>query len=469
MESIREEGRDLPVIGSHDVVVAGAGLSGCAAAISAARSGADVLLIERHGFPGGTSTAGLMSGITNFYYTGKDRHVATGIAQEVVDRLEARKATGSGPFTHEVPQIPNDPEVMKLVLIELLDESGVQVLFHTFVASTRVEDGCLTHLVLQSKGGRVGVGGRAFVDATGDADLAWMSGAEVEPLGANGSLEIRMANVDIDALLESLLARPEEYDDYGDVETSLADCRQNWMEKGIFHLPHGNGRKLSVVQNAISRGEYPREVGVIHGLDAFGMYAFRGDETIIVNTGFVNGPLLDPTFLSRAEMDARKAARIAADFLKERMPGFGQAYLSQTAPEIGIRLTRRISGRYTLSEEDISSYRRFDDVVAVATERQVGGPRFEEGFDVPYRILLPVGVEGLLVASGKCVSTQPAGRLRGQVACMQMGQACGVAAAIAASSGVPPSGVELRLAQRELLRQGIYLGENDRLRELDLV
>ncbi len=456
-------------MGSYNVVVAGAGLSGCAAAISAARSGGDVLLIDRHGFPGGTSTAGLMSGITNFYYTRKDGHVARGIAQEIVDRLEAKKATGKGPFTHEVPQIPNDPEMMKLVLIELLDESGVQVLFHTLAVSTRVEDGRLTHLVLENKGGRRAVGGRAFIDATGDADLAWMSGAKVETLNANGSLEIRMANVDVDALLESLTSRPEEYDEYGDVETSLADCERNWGQRGIFHLPHGNGRKLSVVQTAISRGEYPREFGVVHGLDAFGMYAFRGNGTIIVNTGFINGPLLDPHFLSRAEMDARKAARIAAEFLKTHMPGFDRAYLSQTAPEIGIRLTRRIEGRYTLTEEDISSFRRFDDVVAVATERSVGGPRFDEGFDVPYRILLPRGVDGLLVGSGKSASTQPPGRLRGQVACMQMGQACGVAGARAASSKVMPGEVDIRLVQRELLRQGVYLGGRDRLGELALV
>ncbi len=468
MRTLLEPEREIPITNEADVVVAGAGLAGVSASVAASRTGASTILIERYGFPGGTSTAGLMSGITNFYFTRRNQRVVHGIAMEVVDRLVAKGGVGLGPFTKEVPQIPNDPEKMKLVMIELLEEEGIEVIFHSLVAATHIVDGCIRAVVVENKGGRSAIEGKAFVDASGDADLVWMSGGEVEPVKSNGSLEMRMANVELDALLEYFLSHPSEYDEYGDVETSVEDFESNWREKGMFHLPHGNGRRMSIVQEAIGRGQYKREFGLIHGLDAFGMYGLRDTRTVIVNTGFVNGDLLDPEFLSRAENDARSAARIAADFLVEKMPGFQESYLAETAAQIGIRFTRRVIGHHRLTEAERESFCRFRDVVAVATERKIGGPRYEGGFDVPYRILLPKGVEGVLVASGKCASTDPPGALRGQVACMQMGQACGAAAAISALSGGLPSHIDVSSLQKELLRQGVYLGDGERLVQLGL-
>lgn len=468
MKTIVEPRRRLPVSHEADVVVAGSGVSGVSAAVASSRAGAKTLLIERYGFPGGTSTAGLMSGITNFFFTRMNKHVARGIAQEIIDRLVEKKGVGLGPFTKEVPQIPNDPEKMKLVLIELLEDAGVNVLYHTYLADTQVVGGHIQSAIIENKAGRSAVNGKVFVDATGDADLIHMSNGRVESVGANGSLEMRMANVELDRLLDYFLLNPSEYDEFGDVETSLKDFKRNWKEKGIFHLPHGNGRKMSIVQNAIVCGEYPREFGLVHGMDAFGMYGLRGTRTVIVNTGFIHGDLLDPFFLSRAETDARRAAAIASDFLVNRIPGFEDAYLADTAAQIGIRQTRRIVGHYTLTQQECESFSRFNDVVAVGTERKIGGPRYEGGFDMPYRIMIPQGIEGILVASGKSVSTDPPGFLRGQVACMQMGQASGVAAAISALSKTVPSEIEIGPVQRELLRQGVYLGDGRRLSELGL-
>jgi hypothetical protein len=468
MVNIVEPERKTEITNRAEVVVAGAGVAGVCAAVASARAGADTLLIERYAFPGGTSTAGLMSGITNFYYTGRDQRVVGGIALEVVERLEEKKGVGPGPFTSEVPQIPNDPELMKLVLIEMLEESGVKILYHTIVVGADVVSGRVAHLIVENKGGRSAIAARIFIDATGDADLVSLSRGEVEDVNSNGSLEIRMVNVDVDELIDYLVDHPGEYDDYGDVSTCLADCRKNWEEKGLFHLPHGNGRRMSIVQDAIDNGEYPREFGVIHGLDAFGMYGLRKNRTVIVNTGFVNGALLDPEFLSRAETDARRAARLAADFLIKKVPGFAGSFLADTATQIGIRMTRRIRGHYTLTREECEAYSKFEDVIAVATERIMGGPRYEEGFDIPLRILIPRGIDGILVASGKCVSTEPPGQLRGQVACMQMGQACGVAAASCSSIGVLPTSRDLKDIQKRLLVQGVNLGDPGRLSQLGL-
>ncbi len=458
----------LPISYTTDVVVVGAGVSGVAAAVASSRAGARTLLVERCAFPGGTSTSGLMSTITNFYVTRRNQQVVRGIAQEVLDRLAAKGGAPRGPFTREIPQIPNDPEKMKLILIEMLEDAGVKVLYRSSVCGARVARRSLRAAVVQNKAGHSAVRAKVFVDATGDADLAFMAGAEVEAVPANGSLELRMGNVDLDRVVEYFLRSPSEYDEYGDVETNLADFERNWKERGIIHVPHGNGRRMSVVQKAIAEGRYPRELGLVHGLDAFGMYGLRGTGTLIVNTGFVNGNLLDPFFLSEAESDARKAASVAARFLIENMPGFENAYLAETAPELGIRVTRRIRGRHTLTQAEREGFHRFPDVVAVATERKIGGPRYEGAFDVPYGILLPLGVEDLLVASGKAVSTDPPAAIRGQVACMQLGQACGVAAAVCVRSAAHPSEVSVRDVQTELLRQGVYLGDQKRLEELGL-
>ena len=198
--SIIEPERRTDVSHQADVVVVGGGVTGVSAAVASARAGADTLLIERYAFPGGTSTAGLMSGITNFFFTGRNERVVRGIAQEMVTRLGEKKGVGGGPFSSEVPQIPNDPELMKLVLIEMLEEAGAKVLYHTTVAGVDVVSGRLSHLMVENKGGRSAVAGGIFVDATGDADLVSLSGGEVDNVNPNGSLEIRMANVDVDEL-----------------------------------------------------------------------------------------------------------------------------------------------------------------------------------------------------------------------------------------------------------------------------
>ncbi len=466
MEKILEPESETPVVAKADVVVAGGGLSGVAAAVAATRSGANVLMLEQHAFPGGTSTAALMSGITNFYVTRRDQQVVRGIAEEVLRRLVASEGVGLGPFTRRVPQIPNDPEKMKLVLIELLEDAGVRVLYHSRLAAAQVIRGKVNSAIVENKAGRSAIVGQAFVDATGDADLVWRAGGEVERVGANGSLEMRMANVDLDTLCEYFIDNPSEYDEYGDVETSLADFAGNWREKGILHIPHGNGTKMSLVQRAVSEGRYARECGAVVGMDAFGMYAFRGTGTVIVNTGFLHGDLLDPFVLSKAESEARKAARIAADFLITNMPGFERSFLVETGSELGIRVARRIIGRYMLTRAECEAFSRFPDVIAVATERRMGGPRYEEGFDIPYGIMVPISLKGVLVASGKAVSTDPAGLLRAQVACMQLGQASGVAAAAAARLDRSPGELDVRAIQRQLLAQGVYLGDDQRLLEL---
>jgi len=470
LRSIVEGERRVPLVKNADVVVVGAGLAGVSAAVAAARAGADTLLIERNAFPGGISTSSLMSSISNFYFTRRNRRVARGIASEILENLADAGGAPPGPLGPEVPQIPNDPEKMKVVLIELLRRSGVETLYHTRLSSVPASSRRVLHIVVENSAGRQAIEGRVFVDATGDADLVWKAGGTVESVGGSASLEMRFSNVHLDDLVEYFDSNPGEYDALIDVETSLEDFKKNWRERGIFHLPHGNGPRISIIRKAVTEGAYPRELGLVNGLDALGMYGLRDTATVIVNTGFVGGGLLDdPLLLSRAEEDARIAAQRVARFLQENMPGFEDAVLVATGDELGIRITRRIVASYRLTRAEIESSARFHDAIAVGAERRIGGQRLEEGFDIPYRITLPAGVKGVVAASGKTVSTEPPGTLRGQVLCMQLGQATGVAAALSASNRIAPDKIPARQLQSELLRQGVYLGEKSRLEQLGLV
>ena len=443
-----------------EVVVVGGGLSGVSASVSSSRAGASTILVERCAFPGGTSTAGLMSSTTNFYVTGKGLVVAKGFPYELVERLARIRKKGNPAVFQTVPQIPHDPEKLKVVLIDLLDKAGVTYLFHTAFSSCVRRRGMWT-LVFHTRSGSVAIKARAVVDATGDASVVLSAGGRVVPAPGSASLEFRMADVDLEKLVEYIASDPSQYDEYCDVESTASDLRNNWEEFGIFHLPHGNGRKMKIVQEAVRRGRYPRTFGIVSGMDAFGMYGLRESRTAIINTGFITGDFLDPFFLSRAEAAARRAAQIASDFLVREMPGFEESFLVQTACELGIRTTRRIRGLYELKRSEIESACRFPDSIAVGSERRIGGPRFEDGFDVPFRILLPEGVEGIVVASGKTASTDPAGLLRAQVMCMQLGQAAGVAAAISAREGITPSRLDPVEIQRELSRQGAFIRDAD--------
>ena len=356
-----------------EVLVVGGGLSGVAASVSSSRAGASTILVENHGYPGGTSTAGLMSSTTNFYLTRKGHLVARGFAYELLERLrQATDRTSLAKFA-TVPQIPHDLEALKDALIGLLYESGVRCLFHsTFISCHRHGDHWAVKL--QTPSGPLTVNAAAVVDATGDASVIHAAGGDCVVAPGSASLEFRMADVNFERLVEYIVSDPSQYDEYCDVETTISDFRRNWESFGIFHLSHGNGKRTKIVQDAIRKGRYSRKVGIVTGMDAFGMYGLRQTRTAIINTGFVVGDFLDPFFLSEAEIQARRAARIASEFLINEMPRFEDSFLVQTAEEIGIRALRRIQGRYLLTRSEIQAACRFPDSIASEARERLVAP-----------------------------------------------------------------------------------------------
>jgi hypothetical protein len=438
--------------------------------VAAGRAGARTLLLERSGQLGGVAVAGLMANTTNFFFTADGRQVVRGLAEEIIDRTVEMGGASAGWKHPRVPQIPFQPPLFVAALIDLLREAHVAVWLETLVADAHVDEGRLTHLIVENKAGRSAIGAAAFVDCTGDLDVGARAGVPHDEIVGSHSLEMRMANVDVDRLFQYFCDHLEDFGELQDIATPFAEFQRNYRERGIFHIPHGGGARITPLQEAVRRGEYATEQGPVRKLDAFGMYGIRGDGMLILNTGFASLSALDVPRISEAALTARRAAVEAARLLQRVLPGFENAVLCETGAAYGVRLSRRLHGQYRLTAAESWTGCRFDDMIALspAVEPTGEGVRLlETDYDLPYRVMVPETLEGLITGSGKTVCTDPPGMVRGQMWCMELGQAAGVAAALAAAgcgSLLAPNVAEL---QRMLLKQGVYLGPPERVGGLE--
>ncbi len=472
--TIREPEREIEVLADADVLVAGAGVAGCAAAVAAARAGAKTILLERNGCLGGIATAGLMANIGNLL-TGLDgQPVVNGFARELIGRMVARGAASDKWACREVPGVVIDSEQLKVVLAEFQHEAGVEVLTHTLAARPVMEGDAVRGAFIESKSGRQAVRAKAVVDCTGEADLARQTACPMRWSVGSASLEFKMGRVDLDALYHHFRLHPDTFPVGMDMVKGFAEFERNWLQRGIFFFPHNGGTKWDIFLRAIERGEFVPDQGVLWRLHATGMYGLRGTDQVVINSNFWRVDTLDTRAVSRAELECQRACYYVADFFRRRVPGFEKAYISEIASDIGIRASWGIEGVATLLNEhrDGPGPALFDDVIgcepAHASFEKTGEFFQPRTFDVPYGILVPQKVDGLLVGSAKSVSCVYQGLIRGMVGCMTCGQAAGAAAALAAREGVAPRNLSVRSLQRLLLQQGVRLGPPERLRELGL-
>lgn len=443
-----------------DVLVVGGGPSGLGAALGAAAAGARVILAERYGFLGGNATAALVMPLTSFHAhcqrlpdldeavlyprdQGPGEPVVAGVFRGLLTRLVkaggALRPSGETGYT-----VPFDPEILKLVALDLLDDAGVEYLLHSFasgVTGGARPDG----VVFEGKSGPVVVRARVIVDATGDGDVAALAGARYE------------VGRDEDGLVQpmTLMFRMVEFER----EAFTAYVRQHpdqW--RGVHGL-------WDLVQRATHAGELtlPREDILFFGTPH--------PREVSVNSTRVTGALgISVWDLTRAERESRRQLRQLLAFLRKYVPGFERAYLAQSGVQIGVRETRRIVGEYQLTADDILSARKFDDAIARgAYPIDIHNPagrgtdlrRVPEGeaYDIPLRCLLPQGAEGILVA-GRCISgTHEAhSSYRVMPISVATGHAAGVCAALAARSDRQPRDLPAEEVQQELLRQHADLG-----------
>ncbi|NPV06482.1 MAG: FAD-dependent oxidoreductase [Anaerolineae bacterium] len=472
-QTVVEPERQIPVMDEVGVLVAGGGLAGVAAAVAAARAGARTMLIERLGLLGGVATASLMTSMGNDATVANNRLVVRGILEEMFDKLAARDATMADWRNRSLPQLPYHQEAMRHLLVELVMDAGVETLLETWVVGVVKEGRRVSAAIAESKSGRQAILAQQFVDATGDADLAAWAGAPFRHTPPDsGTIQFQMRGVDIDAVVEYFETHPEEWQQHQDHVTTLDEFVSNWRERGMFHLPHGGTHHMTLVQEAIARGDYAEHVGLCRRIDIFGMFAYRSSGTVLINSCNFAIDHLDIRTHSRAEMEARRLIPYIAEFLVKHFPGFEKAYVSESAAVTGVRYTRWIDAGFDFTAEELGQESRFEDVigtVAMRNKHPRGGTLFGPGYaDVPYRVMLPQRVENVIVASGKSISTQPRGLLRAEGHCVVLGQGAGVAAAVAAEDGTTAQGVNIRAVQQELLRQNVHLGDAERLRELGL-
>ena len=483
--SIHEPSREVPVFAGVDVLVAGGGLSGCAAALSAARAGAKTLLVEREGTLGGVATATMMASMGNRFVVADGTQTIHGIAAEVVDRLAA---AGVAPAAwRRLKAIPMDSERLKVILIEMLEEAGARILTHSMACHPALEGRAVKGCFIEGKSGRIAVLAKNTVDCTGEADLAWRAGAEVREHRASSSLLFKLSGVDLDRFVRFLGEDVEGFPPNVDGVKDYPSLAKLWKEEGVFFFGHHAGRNWRWLQGRIAAGAFGELRTDKHGsrpwwgpaenVDAFGMYTCRQDGTLVVNTGYYCFDRIEVGELSRFETHAQHLCWYVADFMKREIPGFENSRVEHAGTALGLRGGRHILGRSVLT---IPAFReggakwKCDDVIAtppcnIATKEGFGAATNVTA-EIPFGSCVPRGTSRLLVGSGKSVHTEGGNYriYRGMSGCMVYGQACGAASALAAKQGAPSEDLPVRDLQRELLRQGVRLGDPTRLAELGL-
>jgi hypothetical protein len=445
--------------GETDVLVVGGGPAGIGAAVGAAQAGASVVLAERYGFLGGNATAALVMPLMSFHTQrpapeqkgattllptdhGPGEPVIAGVLKGLLEKLVA--AGGAIPPSLATGYVvPFDPEWLKLLALELLDEAGVRFLLHALASGVVQEGNAVRGVVFETKSGPVVVKAKAVIDCTGDADLAVQAGVPCEVGRADGlvqpmTLMFRMAEFERAAFDAYVRENPGEW-------------------RGVHGL-------WALVRRATQEGklDLPREDMLF--------FATPHEREVSVNSTRVTRVLgTDVWDLSYAEWASRRQMRQIAAFLRRYVPGFERSYVMQSGVNVGVRETRRIVGDYTLTAEDVLGARKFDDAIARGSYPvDIHNPKGSgtllkrlppgEAYDIPLRCLMPRGAEGLLVA-GRCISgTHEAhSSYRVMPIVMATGQAAGVCAALAARHGAPLRNISPGLIQSELRRQGASL------------
>ncbi|MGP4079182.1 FAD-dependent oxidoreductase [Pseudalkalibacillus sp. R45] len=450
----------------YDVAVIGGGPAGVAAAIAAGRMGVKTVLIEPNPYLGGAGTASMVGPwMTNYH---QDTQVIKGIFQDIVDELvKYEGSTGTLKCPYDEPGktqgtgghiTPFDGEILKYVLHKLVVKAGVNLFLNTFVDQVNSNEGTIESVGIRGKSFADTIKAKKFIDTTGDGDIAVQAGAEYEfgrkedGLSQPVTAMFRMSYVDIDTFIE------------------YTDRHRNdlvWLTYPILpdNLPSHFADKMVAVtgfNDLVAKGQESGELNL-------------GRERITIFSDFKKGDVLfnatrlnridgtKNTDVIRAGLELKEQVLSLTSFARKHLPGFSNAFLSGASSQVGIRETRRIVGDYVLAQEDVLRGRKFDDGIAKGcfpvdihspTDRKNVWVELEDAYDIPYRCLLPVGLENVLVA-GRCLSAthEALASARVQSHSMAQGQAAGIAAAMSAANGVTTREINVSQLQKYLRDQ----------------
>jgi ribulose 1,5-bisphosphate synthetase/thiazole synthase len=490
---VTETAKQRPVLYDVDVAIAGSGLCSTFAAIAAGRCGAKTLVIERFGTLGGNIGPGMMV-MGSLYYEAEVSLPGgvAGIAKEFVQRLQKLRARGEpGESNIDWGGYPyaEETNIASYLAYDMMRAAGVEILLSAYASDPIVEDGVVHGLFVECKSGRVAVKARVTIDGTGYAGIARRAGAPIIPY-----LERR------EEYARYILRRERHYSKqhptyYNDTElfcliggvdlkrfeafcakeVPLSDDDRAWAESSGF-LSRYPKALIKPFREVWENGSFRPHSEPYPGVRIVTGYRFASQgsgiaKLLISCNGAVDS--VDAKQTSHIEAEMRALVFEAVTFYRNHAEGFENAYVLMCAPFLGWRGGPHVDGEHTLSLEDRHYGRKFDDVLYRNThlgqESHGGEP---SGFDVPYRAVLPRNVDGLLVC-GRGAAYLRRGHdpcaMRARPAMMVLGQAIGTAAAIAALDNVTPKDVDIRKVQKRLVAEGIYLGDENRLRELGLV
>jgi hypothetical protein len=454
-QTITEQAREIEICREADVVVVGGGPGGIGSALSAARSGADTVLVERYGHLGGMATGGLVTIIPNLSdISGKQQ--ITGICQELIDRLDARGATdypkkGDWGSTDEklvqhyidanlawfyIRDDLNigrkrvlytaliDPEIMKCELNNMMEEAGVKLYLHSWGARPIVEGNTVKGVIIENKSGRQAILAKVVIDSTGDGDLLQPAGAECDTRMVPGlriasfAFPFWIGNINMKKLEDFRASQPKKYDE--------------------------------LMQDLKSQGGaafYIKDLVKYH------------DGIVWFHPFFPSMNQSDIREINRVELEGRKKMLLSYDFYRNHVPGFENSYIALSSPQLGTQGGQRVIGEYICTAKDMTSDEVFEDTIAIFPDNDNGEISAKHpNVCIPYRALVPKKIDGLLVACRAFSSEYQFNEYFNLIPhCIAFGQAAGTAAALAVEAGIQPRKVNYITLQKHLINQGVKL------------
>ncbi len=454
-QTITEPAREIEICREADVVVVGGGPGGIGSALSAARSGAETVLVERYGHLGGMATGGLVTIIPNLSDISGEQQI-TGICQELVDRLDARGATDYpkkedwGSTDEKLVQhyidanlawfyirddlnigrkrvlytALIDPEIMKCELNNMMEEAGVKLYLHSWGVRPIVEGNTVKGVIIENKSGRQAILAKVVIDSTGDGDLLQPAGAECDTRMvpglriANFAFPFWIGNVNMKKLEDFKTSQPKEYDD------------------------------------------------LIQDLQSQGGAAFYLKDLVKCHEGIIWFHPFFPSInqsdiheINRVELEGRKKMLLSYDFYRNHVPGFENSHIALSSPQLGTQGGQRVIGEYICTAKDMTSDEVFEDTIAIFPDNDNGEISAKHpNVCIPYRALVPKKIDGLLVACRAFSSEYQFNEYFNLIPhCIAFGQAAGTAAFLAVDAGIQPRKVDYSTLQKHLTNQGVKL------------